>query len=86
MITYKTFMIRNSIELDRIQLIRIIHHDTCRPNGRQERDYYQNMIKISQYRLMLVDIISSIQDNKNFHDDYPKTLAFQVPLRYYGSG
>jgi hypothetical protein len=27
-----------------------------------------------------------IQDNKKCHDDHPKTLAFQVSLRYYGFG
>lgn len=76
-------MIRNSIELDRIELKRSTLHDTCRHNGRQERDDYR---QITQFQVMLIDIISMIQDNKNCYDDYPKTLAFQVPLRYYGSG
>ena len=40
--------------------------------------YSGNRVILASKKLM-------IQDNKNCHDDYPKTLAFQVPLRYYGS-
>jgi hypothetical protein len=36
--------------------------------------------------LGILKLTPRIQDNKNRPDDHPKTLAFQVPLRYYDFG
>ena len=74
-------LIENLPNLTRIDTI-IAHHDTCRLTERQVRE-------LSEYevRMNTMDCRTpNIQYNKNCHDDYPKTLAFQKPLRYHGNG
>lgn len=75
-----------SAELSDIINLHLPHH-TCRIKGRQENfcgkifqepDYLHNIESWSCGKNLI------IQDNKKRHDDYPKTLAFQVRLRYHG--
>lgn len=54
----------------------VLSDNTCRTGARQD------ILPLLGIR----KLIPQIQDNKNCHDDHPKTLAFQVPLRYHGFG
>jgi hypothetical protein len=54
----------------------VLSHNTCRTAARQDILPLLGILKLTP----------QIQDNKNCHDDQPKTLAFQVSLRYHGFG